>query len=131
MDATIGVTIGAAVTATGTTDRIAATHTVAPAGDGHPRAAPGCAVAPASPTGTAIIEGDGITTAVDTAVDRTVVAVVGTAVDRTVVGGPSAERERLTSPSNSPAPGAGEELHYSICAERGNWPSPSAFVLHV
>ena len=115
----MGATIGAAITATGTKGRTA-THTVAPAGGGHPRAASGCAAAAtATARPTAIIEGDGITTAVDTAVDRT------------VVGGPSAERERLTSPSNSPAPGAGEELHYSICAERGNWPSPSAFVLHV
>ncbi|SRR5258708_2626073 len=109
MGGTIGATIGAAVTATGTKGRTA-THTVAPAGDGHPRAAPGCAVAPVSPTGTAIIEGDGITTVVGTAVDRTVVAVAGMAVDRTVVavagmavdrtvvGGPSAERERLTRP---------------------------------
>jgi hypothetical protein len=97
MGGTIGATIGAAVTATGTKGRTA-THTVAPAGDGHPRAAPGCAVAPVSPTGTAIIEGDGITTVAGMAVDRTVVAVAGMAVDRTVVGGPSAERERLTRP---------------------------------
>ena len=80
-----GTTIGADVMATGTvtgsTDRTA-THTEALAGDGHPRAVSGCAAAAAGmarPTGTAIIEEDGVTA-------------VGMAMGHTVVDAISAER---------------------------------------
>ena len=78
---TIGAAVMATVTATGSTDRTA-THMEALAGDGHPKAVFGCAAAAAAtarPTGTAIIEEDGVTT-------------VGMAMGHTVVDAISAER---------------------------------------
>jgi len=80
---TIGAAVMATVTATGSTDRTA-THTEALAGDGHPRAVSGCAAAAAAmarPTGTAIIEEDGVT-AVGMAMGHTVVEVDAISAER-------------------------------------------------
>jgi hypothetical protein len=91
----MGATIGAAITATGTKGRTA-THTVAPAGGGHPRAASGCAAAAtATARPTAIIEGD------------RVIATVGAALGHMAAVGTSAKCERQTRPkqlSGTPAP---------------------------